>query len=129
MKKPRVLLDPKMENALMTKVTVKWRDGDTANEQSVLIPTGNAEPLLDLCEDEGMQLPFGCRSGSCGSCRVVVLSGEELLEERSFLEQDTLERHQDEPNVRLACRVKIKAQVQSPQSDLVLLKASPVKFE
>jgi len=33
-------------------------------------------PLLELAEDAGIRIPFGCRSGSCGTCATRVLSGD-----------------------------------------------------
>lgn len=33
-------------------------------------------PLLELAEDAGVPIPFGCRSGSCGTCATKVLSGD-----------------------------------------------------
>ena len=64
--------------------------------------------ILDLCEDAGLKLPHGCRVGVCGSCRVQVIEGEELLTERTFVESDTLERHRDGEEIRLACRAKFR---------------------
>ncbi len=32
--------------------------------------------LLDIAEDAGLEISYGCRSGSCGECKVKVLSGE-----------------------------------------------------
>jgi ferredoxin len=31
--------------------------------------------LLDLAERNGVQIPFGCRQGQCGTCATRVLSG------------------------------------------------------
>ena len=33
-------------------------------------------PLLELAEEHGIRIPFGCRAGSCGTCVTRVLSGE-----------------------------------------------------
>lgn len=63
--------------------------------------------LLDWGELANVQLPYGCRSGTCGSCRVKVDSGAELLETRTPSEVDTLERCHDGPDIRLACRALI----------------------
>ena len=32
-------------------------------------------PLLELAEDAGVSIPFGCRAGSCGTCVTKVVSG------------------------------------------------------
>ena len=33
-------------------------------------------PLLELAEDNGISIPFGCRAGSCGTCVTKVLAGD-----------------------------------------------------
>lgn len=37
---------------------------------------GKSESLLELAEANGIELPFGCRAGNCGTCQVAVRSGE-----------------------------------------------------
>jgi cytochrome P450/ferredoxin-NADP reductase len=39
------------------------------------IKVGATEHLLDCLEHAGIEVPFGCRAGSCGTCEVGVLSG------------------------------------------------------
>ena len=47
-------------------------------KQSGLTATWDDEhdSILELAEDEGLNLDFGCRSGSCTSCQQTILSGE-----------------------------------------------------
>jgi ferredoxin-NADP reductase/MOSC domain-containing protein YiiM len=33
-------------------------------------------PLLELAEDSGISIPFGCRAGSCGTCVTKLVSGD-----------------------------------------------------
>jgi ferredoxin-NADP reductase/MOSC domain-containing protein YiiM len=33
-------------------------------------------PLLELAEDSGVSIPFGCRAGSCGTCVTKLVSGD-----------------------------------------------------
>ena len=40
------------------------------------VKVGAAEHLLDCLEHAGIEVPFGCRAGSCGTCEVGVLSGK-----------------------------------------------------
>ena len=40
------------------------------------VDVGAAESLLDSLEHAGIEVPFGCRAGSCGTCEVDVLAGE-----------------------------------------------------
>lgn len=66
-----------------------------------------SESLADRVDDSGIKFPFGCRSGSCGVCRVTVLEGEDLLQPPLAVEEDTISRC-EEPGVRLVCRAKFK---------------------
>ena len=80
-----------------------------------------AESILDLLDGTHMRLPYGCRAGSCGVCRVRVLNGLEALEERGFVEQDTLSNCKDPLDVRLACQARVKKDFQGQ----LLLEAAP----
>jgi ferredoxin len=40
------------------------------------VKVGATEHLLDCLEHAGIEVPFGCRAGSCGTCEVGVLSGK-----------------------------------------------------
>jgi ferredoxin-NADP reductase/anaerobic selenocysteine-containing dehydrogenase len=40
------------------------------------VPAGGKQPLLDLAESHDIEINYGCRSGSCGDCKVKLLSGE-----------------------------------------------------
>jgi ferredoxin len=51
-------------------------------------------------------LPFGCRAGTCGTCALMVVRGEESLDEPGFVERDTLAvcgHHA--PGMRLGCQL------------------------
>ncbi len=39
------------------------------------IEVGPAETILDCLEHAGIEVPFGCRAGTCGTCEVGVLDG------------------------------------------------------
>ena len=36
--------------------------------------------LVDFCDELRAPIPFSCRSASCGTCRMEILEGTELLE-------------------------------------------------
>jgi len=58
--------------------------------------------LINKCEELG--IPFGCREGRCGTCRIVVIEGMENLLERNEKESNmTLEEGE-----RLTCQCSIK---------------------
>ncbi|MBL7663746.1 MAG: (2Fe-2S)-binding protein [Bacteriovoracaceae bacterium] len=75
-------------------------------------------------ERQGETLPHGCLAGSCGACRIEILSGENELSPPSFIEQNTIEGVRTEMKkispdidhskrkIRLACRAKIKGDIE-----------------
>ncbi len=75
----------------------------------VQAPTGTS--LQEIAEAAGADLTFGCRTGSCGTCRVRITDGlghcsEPNAEEREFLSALRVPADQ-----RLACQVKVHGDV------------------
>lgn len=75
----------------------------------VEVPQGTSLP--SVVEAAGADVTFGCKSGTCGTCRVRVVEGLENLspataEERDFL--TSLEAPSDE---RLGCQFRILGDV------------------
>jgi ferredoxin len=78
------------------------------------------EILYHGIEKQGVELPHGCLAGSCGSCRILVLEGDENLGPPSYIEGDTISHLTKEYEkkfgteflkdkvIRLSCRAKIK---------------------
>ncbi|MEZ5976960.1 MAG: 2Fe-2S iron-sulfur cluster-binding protein [Planctomycetota bacterium] len=73
------------------------------------VPAG--ESLLDFCQANGVPIDFGCTVGSCGTCRVEVLSGMENLNPPSEDERETIEMCTDVENVRLTCQCSMTGDV------------------
>ena len=64
--------------------------------------------LVDLCDESNAPVPFSCRSASCGTCRIDVLEGMELLEPPRDEELDILDIFGDDPKKRrLACQARL----------------------
>lgn len=87
------------------------------------IEVNNGEILYDSLYDRGIELPHGCLSGSCGACRVEVLTGKENLIPPGVIETNTIDALKDEfakvhglefiqgKEIRLSCRAKVNGDV------------------
>lgn len=64
--------------------------------------------LIDVTDEHPeADVPYSCRSASCGTCRVEVLEGAEALAPADEDERDVLEIFGDEGAVRLCCQLKL----------------------
>ena len=73
------------------------------------VPAPPGARLLDLCDERSAGVPFSCRSASCGTCRIDVLEGTDLLEAPADEELDVLDIFGDDPTrCRLACQVRVR---------------------
>ena len=83
-------------------------EGRDSPALEVSVPRGGR--LLDLCDEQVASVPavpFSCRSASCGTCRIDVLEGAQLLEPPTDEELDVLDLFGDDPTRRrLACQVR-----------------------
>jgi len=78
--------------------------------------------VLDVCDEAGAPVPFSCRSASCGTCRVEVLEGAELLEPPADEELDVLDIFGDDPaQRRLCCQLVLREGAN--ESDAVRVRA------
>jgi ferredoxin len=69
--------------------------------KTVEAPKGGS--IADLCDAHDAPIPFSCRSASCGTCRVEVLEGLNLLTPAEDEELDILDMFASPKNHRLAC--------------------------
>jgi ferredoxin len=66
--------------------------------------------MVDLCDEHHAPVPFSCRSASCGTCRIDVLEGAELLGPPCDDELEVLDLFGDDPaRCRLACQACVSA--------------------
>ncbi|MBN2752944.1 MAG: (2Fe-2S)-binding protein [Rhodospirillaceae bacterium] len=89
----------------MCKAKVTFADID----KTVTVPEGTR--LIDISEDVGTGIIYGCRQCSCGRCMVEVIDGEDGLDPPSVLEIKVLEHHEGGANSRLACQARITGDV------------------
>lgn len=81
------------------------------------LPVGGE--LRDACDEAAAPVPFSCRSTSCGTCRIDVVEGADLLDEVSDDERAVLQTFGDDPaRRRLACTARVK-----PGAGLVRVRA------
>ncbi|MHC4823055.1 MAG: 2Fe-2S iron-sulfur cluster-binding protein [Planctomycetota bacterium] len=65
--------------------------------------------LMDLAYEKNLPIPFGCQSGRCGVCQVVVVEGS--LADPGNLESAILEGFRCPEDVRLACQAFLEGDV------------------
>ncbi len=75
----------------------------TPNSQNEQVEDGSE--LREVCENN-FGIPFGCKDGICGTCRIRVSEGSENLSPKNEKEEDLLP---GKPNERLACQTQIKS--------------------
>jgi ferredoxin len=82
----------------------------------------SGETVYQSLQECGVELPHGCLSGSCGACRIEILSGKEHLHEAGLIEKNTIQSLKEEfsarreedfsqKEIRLACRAKISGDI------------------
>lgn len=82
--------------------TVEWIDHQITLDVSV------GERLLDVIDSRPQPgTRFGCRSAHCGTCRVRVVEGRELLLPAAQDELETLSAIRAAPSERLACQLTV----------------------
>jgi ferredoxin len=57
-------------------------------------------------------VPYSCRSASCGTCRVEVVEGLEAMADAEDDELEVLYQFGDEPRVRLCCQLKLERETE-----------------
>jgi ferredoxin len=76
----------------------------------VRAPAGT--PLQEIADHAGADLTFGCRTGSCGTCRVRVVRGFEHASPPGPEERDFLATLDAPPDHRLACQMCVNGDLE-----------------
>jgi len=80
------ILQRQAGNPTMYTVTLQNPDGDVSFE------CPEEELLMDQAEEEGIEMPYSCRSGSCSTCAGIIVEGTVDQSEGSFLEEEQIEQ-------------------------------------
>ena len=68
-----------------------------------VVELADNSPIRESCEK--LEVPFDCRSGLCGACKITITKGQENLSTLTEEEKDM----QCDQTHRLACQAKIKS--------------------
>lgn len=82
---------------------------ETKDAPPLVVEAPQGGSLADLCDRAEAPVPFSCRSANCGTCRVVLLEGGDLLLPPADEELDILDVFAVTPDRnRLACQAQLK---------------------
>jgi ferredoxin len=79
-----------------------------ANDLGPAVVVDAEGPLVDICDDARAPIDFSCRSASCGTCLVEVLTGADLLAPPAPDEREVLHIFDAPPTHRLACQAIVQ---------------------
>ena len=83
---------------------------EASDAPSVEVSATAGARLVDLCDERNAPVPFSCRSARCGTCRIDVVEGAQLLEPPRDEELDILDIFGDDPaRRRLCCQARVGA--------------------
>ena len=91
-----------------------------------------SQTILEGAISEGINIPYGCRNGSCGSCKAKILSGKVICED--FQESAMTEQEKND-GWTLCCQayvtedVSIETRISQIDSDIPQPKITPVRVE
>jgi 2Fe-2S ferredoxin len=81
---------------------------ETSDGKAVQMDADEGAALADVFDEHAAPVPFGCRSASCGTCRIDVLEGVEELLPPEEDELDVLALFDADPAAtRLACQARL----------------------
>ncbi len=80
--------------------------------EDLLVEAPAGTPVQAIADAAGADITFGCRSGSCGTCRVRVLAGAEHCSPAGAEERDYLRGIAAPEDHRLACQLCVTGPVE-----------------
>jgi ferredoxin len=97
--------------AAPTSVTTTDDDDEGTHEirfarNHLVVSSPGRVTLLEAAEDAGLDLPFECRSGICGRCKVKLLEGEVTM-----AAEDALSKNEKLEGLVLSCQARPRTNV------------------
>ena len=80
--------------------------------EDLLVEAPWGSRLQDIADAAGADITFGCRSGSCGTCRIRVLAGLDRCSAMGPEERDFLHGLGAPGDHRLACQVRVEGSIE-----------------
>jgi ferredoxin, 2Fe-2S len=77
------------------------------NQTHFQIAVKKNQTILDAALEQNLALDYKCKKGTCGKCKVKVVSGRTYLHPANSLEENKL-NHLLQTGFRLACQAKAK---------------------
>lgn len=74
-------------------------------DMEVEVPSGTR--FQDIVEASNADVTFGCRNGTCGTCRISIEKGMENISPMGREEKDFLESMGAAENERLGCQIRV----------------------
>ncbi len=78
---------------------------------NLLVEAPKGTSLQAIVDHAGADITFGCRGGSCGTCRVRILRGLENCSPMGGEERDFLRGMEADADQRLACQIRLLGDV------------------
>ncbi|MCE1204407.1 MAG: (2Fe-2S)-binding protein [Holophagaceae bacterium] len=79
--------------------------------EDLLVEAPAGTSLQQIADTAGADITFGCRTGSCGTCRVRVVEGQALCSDPGPEERDFLKGLGAPADQRLACQVCVHGDI------------------
>ena len=80
--------------------------------EDLLVQAPMGTSLQAIADASGADITFGCRDGSCGTCRIRVTKGLEHCSEMKTEERDFLQALGAPGNERLACQISVSGDIE-----------------
>ncbi len=80
--------------------------------EDLLVQAPIGTSLQAIADTSGADITFGCRNGSCGTCRIRVTKGLDNCSEMNTEERDFLKGLEVGSDERLACRVNVMGDIE-----------------